>query len=138
MIKTNVGTAFCWAGTVFGFGDFVGLFEADLAGDFVDFAVGFTGVLADGLAIGRTGFEIGRMGLTGGLIGLVWGDLVGFGDFGGAVGVDAFTGATPVLAPWLWFKSSNLIELPSISVLHFAKQLSNKLTIETHVDDKPF
>lgn len=101
-------------------------------------AVGFIGVLADGFEIGRTGFEIGRMGLMGDLIGFVGGVLVGFADFVAAVGVVALAGATPVFAPWLWFRSSNVIELLSISVLHFAMQLSNKLSIETRVDGKLF
>lgn len=134
MISTNVGTAFCWAEAAFGFTVFGGLFETDFGDDFngfVDFVPdGFTGSLAGVFAIGRTDFEIGRIGFCGGLvgfmggrIGFVGGDLVDFCDFVGPVGVVALWRATPVFAPWLWFRSRNLTEPPSIFVRHFAVQL---------------
>lgn len=123
MIKTNVGTAFCWVEITFGFGDFDGLFETDFAVDFVDFDDGFIGTLAGGFANGRTGFGIGRIGFAGGLIDFEAGDLVGFGDFFEPVGVVALWWAIPVLAPWLCSSDWNLTELLSIFVRHFAVQL---------------
>lgn len=141
MINTNVGTACCWTGAVFGFKDFGGDFWTDFGVDFVDFVPdGFTGILAGGFTIGRAeeAFEIGRIGFWGvGLVGFVGGDLVDFGDFVGPVGVDALWRAIPVLAPWLWFRDWNLTELPSISVRHFAVQLKGNERV-TYLYDKVY